>query len=602
MEPHEYLRVIRRRWRLLAACVLVSGAIAWITTPANPTNENVTYTATHQLIRDSAALAPPAVASLSVFVKTGEVPRRVAERIGYTGEPALLAADVTLEPDDAVGTLGITVSGGSPKEAADKANAFAEETLGLLGEQAQSEQQEQLAQVNDQLTTLQAEIDDLDSQVSQAEERGTSSGVAEAQRDSALRQYGAALDQQQQLLNQPPPSAGYVTLQEALPELAAAEGAGFSAPQSRPARTLLAMIVGLLLGLGAVFVAERFDTRLNTREATEAGFRLPVVAEVPRTELPADTILSVVEPMSAAAESYRTLRSSLILMPAMAMGTSDQEDDSPQVILVTSPAPGDGKTTTVANLAVAFAEAGHSVLIMGCDFRRPEIHHYFGVDPRPGIADVLMTPGRDLTHVIRPTKVPGVKMAPSGSTLRSLGDVANAGRALVETARELADIVLIDTPPILATNDATELIPAVDAVVLVARVGRTSLDSAQRTHRLLDRLSAPAAGVVLVGVAGAESRYYSSYYTTVTPPERRGGLLRRSRPSALAGRIEPWHGISPDEAKRYTAAAHRAVGPRDPSAEPGSDDAQPVPTEGPPATETPRPPVGAERHPDFDKP
>jgi hypothetical protein len=212
-----------------------------------------------------------------------------------------------------------------------------------------------------------------------------------------------------------------------------------------------------------------------------------------------------------------------------------------------------------------------------------------------------MTPGRDLTHVIRPTKIPGLTIAPSGSTLRSLGDVANAGRALVEAARELADIVLIDTPPILATNDATELIPAVDAVVLVARVGRTSLDSAQRTHRLLDRLSAPAAGVVLVGVAGAESRYYSSYYTTTTPPERRG-LLRRSRRSELAGRIEPWHGISPDAASRYTAAAHRADDPRDPSAEPSPSNDGERHTERPPSAGAPRPPVAAEPRSDFDKP
>ncbi|MGH9085909.1 MAG: AAA family ATPase [Acidimicrobiales bacterium] len=557
MEPVEYLRVIRRRWRLLAACVLIAAVAAWITTPAEPANDSVTYQATHQLIRDSDAVAPTAMASLSVFVKTGEVPRRVAERLGYQGEPAILAADVELEPNEQLGILEISAAGGSPEAAAEKANVFAEETLAYLGEQAQSSQEDQLGTVNDRLTQLQADLDVLDNRLDAAEAAGQSTGVIEAERDSKLRQYGAALDQQEQILSQPPPSAGYVTLQEALPALATAESGGFSAPTSRAARTVLAIGLGVLLGLAAVLVAERFDTRLNTREATEAGFQLPVIAEVPRMAMGQDIIVSDVDPMSSAAEAYRTLRASLVLMPATSLGVNRSiGEGEPQVILVTSPAPGDGKTTTVANLAACFAEAGRQVLVLGCDFRRPEVHRYFDLDNRPGIADVLVDGRRDLAGIIRSTHVPGVSVAPSGSSLRSFGDVANAGRALVEEARRLADVVLIDTPPILATNDATELIPAADAVVVVARVGRTSLDGAKRTHRLLERLSAPAAGVVLVGTSGSEGSY-SRYYTSVAPdpPARRRFLGRRSHDD-LDDRIQPWHAPNPDAIRRAAQPHH----------------------------------------------
>jgi capsular exopolysaccharide synthesis family protein len=547
MDPIEYLRVLRRRWRILAACVLVAATAAWITTPANPRNDTVSYRAAHQVIRDSSAVAPPALASLSIFVKTGEVPRRVADRTDYRGEPALLAASVRLEPDEQTGVLGISAAGGSPEEAADLANAFAEETLAFLGEQAQTAQQEQLATFNERLATLETDLDALDDQLSAAEEAGEPTGVIEAERDSKLRQYGAVLDQREQVFNQPPPSAGYVTLQEALPELAQAEGGGFAAPTSRAARTALAVGLGIVLGLAAVALAERLDTRVHTREATEAAFRMPVIAEVPRTSLPPDTIVSSTDPMSSAAEAYRTLRASLVLMPTTAMGSRGPQDGrEPQVILVTSGAPGDGKTTTVANLAVSFAEAGRQVLVLGCDFRRPEIHRFFDLDARPGIADVLTDGRGDLARVVRDTSFPGVRVAPSGSTLRSLGDVANAGRALVHEARGLADVVLIDTPPILATNDATELIPAADAVVVVARVGKTSLDSAKRTHRLLDRLSAPAAGVALIGITTTEASY-SGYYHSVAPesPPRRG-LRRRRDKDALAERIQPWRAPAPE--------------------------------------------------------
>lgn len=557
MEPLDYLRVIRRRWRILAACVLVAAVAAWITTPAEPTNDEVTYRATNQVIRDSSAVAPPALASLSVFVKTGEVPKRVAKRVGYDGEPAVLAADVRLEPDDQTGILGISATGSSPSKAADMANAFAEETLAYLGEQAQAQQQEQLGTLNERLAALETELDALDNQLDAAEASGASTGVLEAERDSKLRQYGAALDQREQVLNQPPPTAGYVTLQEAVPELATAEGAGFSAPTSRTGRTALAVVLGLVLGLAAVFVAERLDTRLNTPEAAEDAFLLPVIAEVPRVSMAPDTILSAIDPMSSTAEAYRTLRAALLLMPTLALGTRHAGgSDEPQVILVTSPAPGDGKTTTVANLAACFAEAGRSVLVLGCDFRRPEVHKFFGLDNRPGIADVLVDGHRDLATIVRPTDLPGVSVAPSGSTLRSFGDVANAGRELVGLARGLADVVLIDTPPILATNDATELIPAADAVVIVARVGKTSLDGAKRSHRLLERLSAPAAGVVLVGGAVGEQSY-SKYYHSVAPePPKRRGLLRRRHEDELADRIQPWRAPSPEVVRSSSLRAH----------------------------------------------
>ena len=125
-------------------------------------------------------------------------------------------------------------------------------------------------------------------------------------------------------------------------------------------------------------------------------------------------------------------------------------------------------------------------------------------------------------------------LAPSGERLRSFGDVAAAGRELVAEARALADVVIIDTPPALATNDASELIPASDAVVVVSRVDKTTTDGARRTRFLLDRLSAPVAGVVAVGVAEHPSSY-GSYYTTSERGrgrKTRGG--RHVRPDASA--------------------------------------------------------------------
>ena len=548
---------------MLVACVLVAGVAAWVTTPAEPENDNVVYTATHQLLRDSSAAAPPAIATVSLFVKTGEVPERAAERLDYSRNPAVLAAGITLEPDEQVGTLDLTAKGSSPEQAAERANVFAEETLAFLGQQATQQQQEQIERVNEQLATLQAELDALDDELEAAETTGESTAVVEAQRDSKLRQYGAALDLQEQALNQPPPSAGYITLQPALPELATQESGGFSAPQSRPARTALAMAVGLLLGLAAVLLVERLDTRLHDAEATGAAFQLPVIAEIPVAPRGSeDMILTDIDPMSSMAEGYRTLRSSVLLSPITILGfrRREQRTENPQVLLVTSPAPGDGKTTTVANLAAAMAEAGRSVLVLGCDFRRPEIHKFFDVPASPGIADVLKGErALPLERFVQRTAVPGISVAPSGSKLRSFGDVAAAGRDMVDQARELADLVIIDTAPILATNDASELIPACDAVIIVSRVGKTTADSARRTRALLERLGAPVSGVVAVAVPDSDTAY-SSYYHSAAPVEtRRGGRRarrRRDNDEDLSGRIRQFRGSA-----ELTPAAAPATSP-----------------------------------------
>ncbi|MCO8127425.1 AAA family ATPase [Acidimicrobiia bacterium EGI L10123] len=531
MDLLDYLRLFRRRWALIVACVLVAGLAAWFTTPAEPANDDVTYSATHTILRDSSAVAPQALATVALYVKTGPVPERAAERLDWDREPALLASDITLEPNEQVGTLDITATGTSPEAAAERANVFAEETLSRLGEQATETSQESVQRVNEQLTRLQAEIDDLNDRILEQSVDGEAPGVLSAERDSKLRQYGAALDQQQQVLNQPPPSAGYVTLQAALPELAEVEGGGFSAPDSREGRTLLAAIIGLLFGLAAVLVLERLDTRLHDVDEIGEAFGLPVIAEVPSAgRASKGELLARTDNMSGFAESYRTLRAALLLSPVTVMGLKgsapEDREGEPEVVLVTSAAPGDGKTTTVANLAVTMAETGRSVLVLGCDFRRPEIHGYFDVPTSPGVADVL-TGRASLASVIRPTDVPGVSIAPSGDHLRSLGDVAAAGRKLIEGARGLADVVIIDTPPLLATNDASELIPAVDAVVVVSRVGKTTSDGARRTRFLLDRLGAPVAGIIAIGVPERDGSYASYYRTTTIDEAPTSGRRRR---------------------------------------------------------------------------
>jgi capsular exopolysaccharide synthesis family protein len=549
MEPIDYLRLARRRWRLLAACVVVAGTVAWITTPAQTSNEQIVYEATHILLRDdSGTSVPPALAQVALFVRTGEVPERVAERLGFDDNPGILADRVDVTTDDGSGSVEIRASGTSRDEAAELANAFGEETLAYFGEEAQGDLEAAIDAAADEVLTLQGEIAELDAQIEAA--GGAGSATLEAQRDAKVREYALALDEQADLLDVPPPSAGYVTLDEASPERATTRDGGFETPRSRSVRVALAMALGLALGLAAMLVIERLDPRVHTRLGAAEAFQLPVVAEVPESEpnrgRGPKRIAMAIDPMSATAEAYRTLRSAILLTPVRQLGHrrgqdgTDGEAEEPHVILVTSPAPGEGKTTSVANLAAAFAETGRSVLVLSCDFRRPEVHRYFDAPQQPGLSDVL-THARRLEEVARATPINGVYLAPDGGGLRHLGDLAAEGHEMIDQARDLADIVLIDTAPMLATNDAAELIHAVDAVVVVCRSGKTTAEAGTRARVLLERLGTPVVGVALIGTTEADSSY-SRYYTSTAPqpPRVKIPLRRTIRSPEIDERLAPW--------------------------------------------------------------
>jgi capsular exopolysaccharide synthesis family protein len=217
----------------------------------------------------------------------------------------------------------------------------------------------------------------------------------------------------------------------------------------------------------------------------------------------------------------------------------------PQVILVTSALPGEGKSTTVANLAVAMAESGRRVLICNADFRSPQVQLAFGLENGPGLTDLLTGEDgpRHLADMVHETRAPGVSLVHSGSTVDNAAElVATHGAQMLEEARSLADVVLLDTAPLLVVSDASELLPAVDAVVLVARAGKTTRDAARRASELLDRAGIPVLGVVLIGAQSPVSYYYSGRYGYTPRMTGRGwrSWLPRRRPAVLRVAGKPW--------------------------------------------------------------
>ena len=194
---------------------------------------------------------------------------------------------------------------------------------------------------------------------------------------------------------------------------------------------------------------------------------------------------------------------------------------------MTSAGPSEGKTTTVANLAAMFAEADNSVLVINCDFRRPRLHRFLG--------------GSDEPRKVVQSEIDGVRMVNNvlSNPNPNPAEVAAAQRQVVEAARGMFDVVILDTAPLLSTNDASEIMSSADVVVLVSQAGKTSKSSAARATEVLQRMEATVAGVALLG-----ARYV---------PTRAVLLLRqrqRSEPQPGRGRVPPPRPADPHRHRR----------------------------------------------------
>jgi len=275
---------------------------------------------------------------------------------------------------------------------------------------------------------------------------------------------------------------------------------------------LLGLAAGLALGLGAAFLRDSFDDRLTSKEATEHAGGAPVLAMIPavpswRRQTP--LVVTATEPNSPAAESYRSLRTSLQFA---------RQEQQLRSLVVTSPGVGEGKTSTLANLGVVFAQAGERVVLVSCDLRRPRIGEFFGLDEHAGLTSVLLDQ-RTLEEMVQP--VPGfdrLSLLPAGPVPSNPAELLNSAHALdiFTRLRDQYDLVLIDSPPMLPVTDATILSRHADATLMLAAAGQTRRADLHRAVEKLDQVGATILGIVLNKVTRQTGSYYGYTYSYKT--------------------------------------------------------------------------------------
>ncbi len=215
-------------------------------------------------------------------------------------------------------------------------------------------------------------------------------------------------------------------------------------------------------------------------------------------------VSSHTRPKSAIAEAFRTLRTNISF--AAYKGSN-------KTILITSPGPEDGKSTVVSNLAVVMAQARSKVLIVDCDLRKPVMHSLFNLDKTSGLTNLLV---QDLAidEVVSATEVEGLYVIASGPIPPNPSELLGSDKMAGSLARlaEQYDVVLLDSPPVIAVTDAVLLAPLVDSVLLVIKAGVTRIEMARDARASLLNAGSRSVGVVLNDARPHGSGYYNYYY------------------------------------------------------------------------------------------
>jgi tyrosine-protein kinase Etk/Wzc len=311
----------------------------------------------------------------------------------------------------------------------------------------------------------------------------------------------------------------------------------------RKAKLGIAIVFGLLFGIGAALLADRFNTAIRGRNDIEDLLQIPGLAIIPQiasatqmrrvrvgnmklslgstlTRIAArrdgarssrESLVTVLDARSGGAEAFRTLRTNLIFSQAV---------QTLRVIVITSPSPQDGKTTTVANLAVTFAQQGMRVAIIDCDLRRARLHAVFRTPRDPGLTHYLMGQAAE-EDILRPTFVDGLWFISSGALPPNPSELLGSERmhGLTASLKKRFDVVLLDTPPVHAAADSLILGKVSDGVLLVLRAGHTERASALDAIHRLTTIGIRVVGAVLNDPDHKVSEYEGYYYYDYYGPE-----------------------------------------------------------------------------------
>lgn len=505
----EYGRVIRRRkWLILAIALLATLAgVAY----ARLQPRQFATAAQVQLPDERDQSSAPRDVAQDVqtqvqVIRSEVVAARAAEALD-SRDPRAISKRLTATSVEDSRVINVRFVDDTAADAQAGANAFATAYIDLQTEAQQAEVEAAVQLQEDLITDLNtraasADADLQAAQVDQAEDPTNPALIARstsAQRtvDEIQSQLGDAREVQRNIRATPIEGGRLLT---GAPRPGGPINAG-------PVKTGgLGLLAGLVLGIGLAFVRDRLDAQVRDTGDIEHTLGVPSLGAVPlfseKYRSRRTNLVTVHAPDSAEADAFRRLRGAIVIAA---------QERGAKVLLVTSAIAGEGKSTVAANLAVALAQAGRSVVVVSADVRRPSLDEIFEQDGAAGLGDVLE--GRvHLDEVVSTLGRARFALITSGKVESNPSDLLQSPRMakLLETLRARYELVILDTPPVLAVADALGMVPMADGVLMVVALDDTSSDEVADAENQLRRVGAHILGAI-VNRSELEAKRYQAY-------------------------------------------------------------------------------------------
>ncbi|MEO1837355.1 MAG: polysaccharide biosynthesis tyrosine autokinase [Akkermansiaceae bacterium] len=292
----------------------------------------------------------------------------------------------------------------------------------------------------------------------------------------------------------------------------------------------LGAVVGLIFGIAIAFFLEYLDTSVKSLEDVERYLQVPVLAVVPKDV----GVLHKQSGMSPDAEAYRILRTNI------EFNRKNPEDNA---ITIVSGGAGEGKSTTLVNLAYVCAQGGYTTLMIDADLRRPRLHTFFDINNSVGLTNYLTT-DLMLEDVILQTPVDNLYFLPSGILPADAAGILNSRRmsVLIQDVKQRFDLILVDSPPILGVSDASVLASEVDLTMIVVQHRKLPRNMLLRVKHAVENVGGQVIGVVLNNVdvrSDSQYQYYTSYYTYYAPSADAEPVVGPSAPRIATATAPP---------------------------------------------------------------
>ena len=499
----DHVQILRRRWRVLVIAVLL-GVAAGL---GLSLQQQTLYAAETQMLvnaepssdGDTSVSAEEAATQSKVVASVG-VAEQVVEELDLDESPRELLETIRVEPLEEAGVVAIRAERPSAEEAADVANAFVAEYVDFRAEQS-------AGQVEDNQQTLINQLSNVRAQITTVEEK-INGDPSQEQLESLQAQLEALrireADLSVQLMVSPDESPVYDAGEVLIPAETPAQPS-----QPREVRAaVLGGLLGLIVGTLFAYARDRFDDGIRDEARLKSAVgSIPILGRLPEEPDKTTRPIALTSPRSASSEAYRTLTTNIRFLSA---AHATEQRARGEMLVVTSAVTGEGKTTVATNIAVTAARVGLKVLLVDADLRYPNVHERFGIETPVGLTHLLADQGSfddALTRV--DVGVGELGLIGAGAVPPNPAELLAGPRAALvwEQLRGMADLVVVDTAPVLGVADTLEISRQADLTLLVSRYRASRVHHMQSTIERVRQVGGAVDGVVWAAIPGKVTVY-----------------------------------------------------------------------------------------------